>query len=128
MWFFNGVQLPDTTITLTPNANGSYQVQVFNGSCASDTSTVYTFLQTGTTRDGDVRWILFPNPSSEGFRLQGSDHAAYTVYDAVGRAVLMGQTTIQGETIKGSAELSSGIYLVRIQNINQTWEIKWFKL
>ncbi len=127
LWFFNGVQLPDTTSTLTPNANGNYQVQVFNGSCASDTSVAYTFLQTGTTHDEDVRWILFPNPSSEGFRLQGSGTAAYAVYDALGRAVLMGQTGVQGETIKGSTELNAGIYLVRIQAINQTWEFKWFK-
>jgi len=126
-WFLNGVQLPNTTETLVPNANGTYQVQVFNGSCASDTSVGYTFLQTGTMAQVDARWILFPNPSSEGFRLQGLSTASYMVYDALGREVLRGQTPAQGETIQDSGELMPGIYLVRIQGINQSSEIKWIK-
>lgn len=66
VWYFNFSVLPDTTRSIQAAQNGTYQVQLVDGSgCHSDKSEMFTFTTEGIEDlEGFATWRVFPNPGT----------------------------------------------------------------
>ena len=112
-WLLNDTVLKnDTTKTIIPAANGSYQVVALDSNGCHDTSAVYTVMGVGIheiSTKGNI--LLYPNPNNGSFILESNNclDREFVIYDMLGRIVVT-QSIIsnkQSITLKG---LSPGTY------------------
>lgn len=97
--------------------------------CGTGTNQQFSFTKVGGARLGAATATLdnvsvHPNPSSSTFRIQVIGEFSYTVYDQLGKVVESGKG--QDENSVGS-NLPKGLYLIKIQQFNQTKQVKVIK-
>ncbi len=112
-WLLNDTVLKnDTTKTITPTANGPYQVVALDSNGCHDTSAVYTVMGVGIHEiiaKGNI--LLYPNPNNGSFILESNNCIGreFVIYDMLGRVVVTQSinSNNQSITLKG---LSPGTY------------------
>jgi len=102
----------------TPTTNGVYAVQTTND-CGTSTSQCVTINNVSLSELGSVISV-FPNPtfSEISVRSDHLSHEEYTIHDQMGRVV--GSGFLEGSiTIIDLGNLSKGIYILKIQGMNE---------
>lgn len=116
-WYLNGQELTgETGQTITPTADGDYQVMVTNSNgCSSALSEVFSFIQTGVSSSAVLQdVVVYPNPNQghifiKGTALEASNFSV-DVMNAFGAVV---KSAVNSNSIDIS-DLANGIYYVRV--------------
>jgi len=122
-WLLEGNPIPGATgLTYTPLVSGNYALEatMLNFPCPPYTtaSQYIEVIVTGVDENGTSRLNLYPNPASSVFTMDGlTVGSTITVIDAMGRSV-MSQAVSGGRMEVSVAGLSTGIYLVQVQEGN----------
>jgi hypothetical protein len=130
LWFKNDTLLPLMTNedTLFISAGGTYECKVINptANCPLDTTSYrYTFDCGIAGIEDNIQnlfWSLFPNPASETITIKFTKYPlreTIHIYSAIGR-LTKSITTSTAITKINIADLSSGLYYVRLKNDNQS--------
>ncbi len=99
----------------TPAYNGGYYVVVSRGICMSDPSDALTITDAGIV----IR--VYPNPFSESLNIDilgNPETSEFSLLNSRGQTVIGGN--IKDHGVIGTADLSQGIYFLRITSGNQT--------
>ncbi len=119
-WYFNGEPIVDGNgmPCIVPDASGVYHVVVVNEQgCASAPSEAVEVIHTHVDALNGVGGPrLFPNPATDRLILERNSTAPapFTVFDARGRALLVG-TARTDRTSIDTSQLPSGLYLLRLE-------------
>jgi hypothetical protein len=122
-WFLNGNRLDVHTQSIDPQEEGNYTVQVSNGSCLSELSGAYEYLEeVGIFKLSATRWIkIHPNPAKGHFfiRLKGIEEPLMVkLIDMQGQLIRTyridshGQQTTNPLDVSG---VSGGMYMLHMQ-------------
>lgn len=135
---YNGNGNSVSITNLTKNTTYSIQVIEYDGGAGTEvyctTSGTNNPLSQATTNEGGTglssnnatNLILYPNPATEAFRIQGLSDVSYiTITDLSGRSLLQKQVS-DNEAIQINA-LPKGIYILKIKNNEGIEECKIIK-
>jgi len=122
-WFLNGNRLEVHTQSIDPQEEGNYTVQVSNGSCLSELSEAYEYLEdVGIFKLSATRWIkIHPNPAKGHFfiRLKGIEEPLMVkLINMQGQLIRTyridshGQQTTNPLDVSG---VSGGMYMLHMQ-------------
>lgn len=106
-WWVNGIGFP--VVRLIVNTN-------------NDSIIAFIVLTAATTGIEEVQrddFMIYPNPASESFRMNGSVSSKWEIVDVNGRTVKSG--VMQSETTEVNvADLSAGMYIVKVTSEGKT--------
>jgi RHS repeat-associated protein len=130
-WFFNDSLLGFNEATIPLGLPGDYQVVVFNGPCASDTSEVKTVVGLPQV-PASYQIRLYPNPNEGTFLIHGqlprSQLLELTVFNQAGQVVYHKEHVDAPEgVLKEWVDLSSvaeGVYIIDLRINFQRWSDK----
>jgi hypothetical protein len=112
-WTGPSVFLTGLVLIHQPITSASYSLAGMNGVGCKDSSVVQITVDqcVGITEKADQRVILFPNPSVGLYQLKGPPVSGYSVFDASGRLLKVGNTdpACPAVDLRG---LESGIYFI----------------
>lgn len=125
-WFFNGIQLPDSTQIIHATESGIYSLIIGNGICYSDTSNGLEYISTGIA-SGLVEngFKIFPNPNAGSFTLKVPSALQENIYqfwitDLQGKTVYA-KTAFSNTHKLNVAKLNSGLYMIRVVGKKGYW-------
>jgi pectin methylesterase-like acyl-CoA thioesterase len=126
-WFLNGNALDVHTKSIDPQDEGNYTVIVFNGSCSSEISDGYEYLEdVGIFELSADRWIkIHPNPAKNYvfIRLKGLKEPVFIkLLDLQGQVIRTYRIDSNGEQTKNTLDVSGlagGLYMLHMQYGNQ---------
>lgn len=125
-WFFNDIQLPDTTPIINATESGIYSLIIGNGICYSDTSNGLEYISTGIA-SGLVEngFKIFPNPNAGSFTLKVPSALQENIYqfwitDLQGKTVYA-KTAFSNTHKLNVAKLNSGLYMIRVVGKKGYW-------
>lgn len=114
----------ETNADFTATSNGSYAVEITNGSC-SDTSACYLISGIGFEENNPIRFTIFPNPGNGLFTVQSSIQDAYiSVYSIEGKIILSYTKLVSAQQAFDISEFEKGIYLVKIKTESEEEIVK----
>ena len=121
----NAVILGETSQNFTPTISGNYAVEITVGSCV-DTSSCTSVIISSIIENDEIKYVLFPNPTSSHITLKVNNQligAVYIICDNMGKMVMSGQIKSENFIIELD-NLSNGIYLFSIgDNNKQTFKV-----
>ncbi|MGJ8661020.1 MAG: T9SS type A sorting domain-containing protein, partial [Bacteroidota bacterium] len=105
-----------TSQIYTATVNGSYAVEISNGTCL-DTSACYTVNSLGVNKRDILSFQIIPNPATDYFEIihNFKELISIELFDALGRQVGYWKNIKNGQKIDLSY-LKSGVYTVRIND------------
>ena len=110
----------ETNQSLQVAADGDYAVEITASGC-TDTSECVSIVGVGiaeTNWGSEIK--MYPNPTSNVVTIEFGDlQARVSMHDLTGRELIVPQSKQPGQTVLSLEKLSSGIYLVKVQNQNQ---------
>ncbi len=128
-WFLNNAVIPTATnSTYNATAAGTYKVQVTIDNCVSDFSN-----DTPVVITGDLQIIssitAYPNPADNRLMIVGLEEETREckVVDLLGRSTILSLTKQKGGHEASVENFSSGVYLVRVQQLNTIQQIRFVK-
>ena len=106
-----------TNVSFTATSNGSYAVKVTKSGC-TETSTCYSVTAVGVENVSATSYKLYPNPVTDVLTIESQGNVQQvTLYSITGQ--LLQTITPQSNVIEVDvAPYESGIYIVKIQNID----------
>jgi hypothetical protein len=117
-WFFNDIELTDTSEQISPENNGIYSLFIVDehGCTASSNELPVLVTHLDEVPHNINTTLVYPNPTSDWFIVSASAlNPLVRVSDIYGRKVF--EKKIEGYSIKvNSADWASGSYLVRISS------------
>lgn len=123
-WYFNDIAIPNAnSSTLVMIDTGAYKVEVkFNGGCKKMSSIInYNSLATDKYFSYESNLILYPNPAKTTIKLINNsltfDNFDVSIFDAAG-SIVYKKSFEKKENQIDISNLSTGIYIVKIQNEN----------
>jgi uncharacterized repeat protein (TIGR03803 family) len=130
-WYLNGAALSNGTgVTLTVTAAGVYKVQATADNCTSAFSADFPVIITGDRPQASSTEVgISPNPVEgfvEVYGLQG-DLSSWTLFDMSGRAASLALEKSRDRFIAPASHLAKGIYVLRLQQENKTYQLKFVK-
>lgn len=120
-WYLNGAPITGANAqNYTALVSGNYQVAIIEaGSCTSDLSQTTNVVLTGVQEFVSNGCQVYPNPFDNTIHLSSNFMGAVTIYDAVGKSVFQ----CSGAHTLDVSHLSSGVYFVKISNIDGVTEV-----
>lgn len=105
----------ETTVSFTATSNGSYAVQITQGSCV-DTSMCHTISTVGIEEMNLNDFAIFPNPASSKINIESSNHSVFSLQlvDLSGATVLTKQIS-NSKGILDVSNLANGVYFIKIK-------------
>lgn len=112
-WFLDGAFIPDGMgQTYAPTENGNYTVLVVDANGCTNTSDPYFFGSTGVVTRADAPIMVYPQPATDRFFVQGlAAGTTYRLVDAVGRVVADGVSQQSPQPIEVTA-LAPGMHVL----------------
>jgi predicted outer membrane repeat protein len=103
-----------TNQSFTPSGDGSYAVQISNGSCI-DTSACTTVTGTGLMENANENFTIYPNPTNGIITLENAiEGSLVTIYSVEGK-IILSETNVNGT--KQEFDLTGierGVYFVKV--------------
>lgn len=83
---------------------------------------------TGTNKEEDAKWAIFPNPSHGSFNVLAPNNvsdASMTIVDVLGRTVFSSGIKFSGNTYQANLDIPTGLYIINLKYGDQTVVKKW---
>jgi PKD repeat protein len=127
-WFLNGNAIPGATLqSHSATADGYYHVVIDNGQgCVSQSDPVFVSITSLTEHESLQVMHLSPNPAKDDVSLRNlaSDVSALQLYDMAGKMIWTKTIRQTNEVNFSTADLSNGIYMVRVISSTEMRELK----
>jgi uncharacterized delta-60 repeat protein len=130
-WYLDSLPISGANAgTYTAIQNGSYTVLLTNAEGCSYLSNPYNVVDVGISeQNGNSKFTVFPNPVIDRLKLSGWKLTAgdeVRIYNLIGKE-LVAQKNLQEGVDINVADLSEGIYLLKIKKHDQTRHAKFVK-
>lgn len=119
VWMLEGEVIEGAnTQIITPSAEGNYTVTAVYGSGCSNTSEPYFYESVGIRETPGNSVFVYPNPAYDRIFIKSDAPCSIRIFDLSGREFL--SAAVSGENSIRIENLDSGIYLLVMQNKNET--------
>jgi uncharacterized repeat protein (TIGR03803 family) len=130
-WYLNGTAVNNGTgVTLIVTAAGVYKVQASADNCTSAFSADFPIIITGDLpQTSSIEVCISPNPVEgyvEVYGIQG-ELSGWALIDMSGREATLALEKSVDRYIAPASHLAKGIYVLRLQQENKTYQLKFVK-
>ncbi len=132
-WIEGNTDIPGaTTQTYTPTATGIYRVRVTNAEGCEGVSEPFNFTLTGIHETYDQSGLqVYPNPAKDHLTIDVSNLKSkvesYTIYDIIGKAVILKDKVNVGQAIQVDlpSSLANGNYILQLNTAKEAFRAKF---
>lgn len=124
-WFRDGVSIGLNTPIIAGTASGNYHARLISSNGCVNNTAAFNFIKTGLQESDMLQRItVYPNPASQNIFISNlPTQTNCKLFDATGRVVL-NKTLLNTEENLNVSHLSTGIYLLLLDNGTSTKTVK----